>query len=121
MNEYQSYSSPHPSAAYSSQFFSTLTFNVVANLEYPHIASKGSLLSYHFVDEVPSDSASTMILHGETIPHLDDMLAISRDMQDAFSKGKRAVVVYFSFDLPSVHRKYHFSKVNMFALPTTTD
>jgi len=118
MNEYESYSSPLHSAAYSPQFFSNLTFCGAANLDYPCIALAGSLLLYRFVDNVPSDSASTMILHGETIPHLDNVVAISREMAEAFLSGKRAVVTHFSFDSSNVRRKYHFSKVSL--LPAST-
>ena len=69
------------------------------------------------MDNIPFDSASTIILHSETIPYSDGALAISREIPEAFLTGKRWVVANFSFDLPNIYRNYHSSKVSFIIKP----
>ena len=117
MTAYKAYSSPHPSLAYSPQFFSNLTFGSVLDLDYPTIVPSNSLLSFVFEGDIPFTAASTLILPGEVIPHIDDVLKISNAMSAAFAEGKRSVFVQFLLDSPP--KKYHFSKVKHCILGST--
>ena len=113
MDEYASYSSPPSSAAYSAQFFSRLTFSRVSDFDYPVVAPVNSVISFVFEEQVPSDATATVVLPGETILHLDDVLKIYHEMPVAFIRGKRSVVVQFVTSSSCiVQKRYHFSKVS---------
>jgi hypothetical protein len=103
--------SPPESAKFSNNYFASLTFNNVIDLDYPPIAPRGALISYVFNTEVLANSASTIIVPGEIILHIDDVLKLLREVPTAFTNGKRSVQVTLSFNSVHENRSYHFSKV----------
>ena len=95
MDAFKSYSSPPSSVAYSAQFFASLTFGKVLGLDFPAIAPASSVVSFVFDEETPFDAAGTIILPGETIPELQDLLPIWNGMPAAFARGSHCVLVCF--------------------------
>jgi hypothetical protein len=93
---------------WSQDFFSKLTFTQVLDLDYPCIQAKGHLDDWEFSDEIPSTSAASQILPMDSIPHLDDIMPISREWEDAFANGARSVWLKFS---DGKEELFHFQKV----------
>jgi hypothetical protein len=111
MAELTRFSSPPEFAKYSNNYFASLTFNNVVDLDYPSIAPRGALVSFVFDTDILADSASTIITPGEIIPHIDDVLKLLREVPTAFAEGKRSVHVMLSLNSGHENRSYHFSKV----------
>ncbi|KAG6896691.1 hypothetical protein C0992_006628 [Termitomyces sp. T32_za158] len=106
-----------PTAAFSAQYFnSVVTFQHVLDLDYPRIALYPSLVSFVFEQDILMDAPATVIIPGEVIPHIRDILDISKDMQAAFMQGKRSVCVCFRVQSEEIYRRYHFSKILLFKL-----
>ncbi|KAF5376134.1 hypothetical protein D9615_007698 [Tricholomella constricta] len=114
MSDFEAYASPWPSAAYSAEFFSSVTFRSVSELTYPTIAPEKSLVSFVFEVDVPANAAATVILPGEVIPHLSDVLNISSEMRHAYTQGMRSVAIHLSLPSGDIWRRYHFSKITLF-------
>ena len=111
MAELTHFSSPPELAKYSNNYFASLTFNNVVDLDYPPIAPRGALVSFVFNTEILANSASTIISPGEIILHIDDVLKLLQEVPAAFAEGKRSVRVALSFNSGHENRSYHFSKV----------
>ncbi|KAJ7123891.1 hypothetical protein C8R43DRAFT_840170, partial [Mycena crocata] len=110
---YLVYSTPHPSTRYSATYFSGVTFKEAAELEYPTICAPKTISAWTFADETPNDVDSEVEPH-ETIPHIDDLLPILRDMEEAFGQGARSVAVSLILAGKTVDRLYHLSKLRCF-------
>lgn len=108
---FTSYTTPGPQTAYSTSYFNLLTFQRVSELDFPKICPRGSIIHFVFDAETPITSSGTLITPGEQIPHIDDLLPISRDMEKAFLTGARSVVVTLLVSGHAETRLYHFSKV----------
>jgi hypothetical protein len=111
MAELTQFSSPPELAKYSNNYFASLTFNNVIDLDYPPIAPRGALISFVFDTKILANSASTIIAPGEIIPHIDDVLKLLQEVPAAFAKGKCSVHVALSFNSGHENWSYHFSKV----------
>ena len=110
---FNSYSTPLSSTAYSSQFFAGLTFQQASCLNYPKIAPAGSVVGHIFCDGIPDTQEAMFVLPNEVIPHIDDIIPIIQEAEDAFAEGQSSVCLFMTFrDRPSVGGLYHFSKVS---------
>lgn len=111
--DFNSYSTPLSSTAYSSQFFAGLTFQQASGLNYPKIAPAGSVVGHVFCDGIPDTQEAMFVLPDEVVPHIDDIIPIIQGAQDAFAEGQHSVCLFMTFgDQPSVGGLYHFSKVS---------
>lgn len=111
---YGKYASPNTLAMYSSQFFNELTFERASWLakDYPVIASPGAMIHWVFHDAVPASAMATVVVPGEVIPHIKDLLPICKQMEDAFNAGQRSVVATFLESGQYIEKNIHFSKVS---------
>ena len=115
---YAVYSTPSSTAAYSQQYFHTLTFNGAVDLDYPPGLPPSSLRSFTFCDEEPATAQANLILPGEAVPCLDDLQPLVNQMNEAYNAGKRSVLVRLQVDSnesPQVSM-YSFRKVRFLYL-----
>ncbi|TFK33806.1 hypothetical protein BDQ12DRAFT_657550, partial [Crucibulum laeve] len=110
------YCTPPPHLAYSLSFFSLLTFKLVADMTYPIIAPENSVLSFDFDYEVPGDATGTVIMPYEVVPHINDVMPISRRLAAEFSRGKRSVKLVMSHSGRLSVSTVHFYKITLFKL-----
>lgn len=110
---FKMYSTPPEFAAYSPQYFARLTFRQAAELDYPTISTPKSIVDWEFTDIVPTTAYATIITPGEAVPHAQDLLPITREMEKAFSNGARSVSVTTLTSKTKIRRVYHFSKVSL--------
>ena len=87
MATFDTYSSPPAHLAYSREFFAMLTFKNVAEMEYPTIAPPKSVTSWTSTNCVPINALATIIAPHEVLPHTQDLLPITKEMQNAFSQN----------------------------------
>jgi hypothetical protein len=109
------YCNPKSRAAYSFQFFKTLTFQRASELVYPTIARKSSLVSFSFEPDVLYSALANLILPGEIIPHVEDLSDVVNSIPDAFDGGMRSVTLTLRFNGEKVVGTYHFAKVRCFS------
>ncbi|KAJ7696330.1 hypothetical protein B0H14DRAFT_2243354, partial [Mycena olivaceomarginata] len=107
------YATPAATLKYSPQYFASLTFARVQELDYPTIASTSIIERWCFSNEIPTTAAGTVIQPGEHIPCMQDLLPIARKMEKAFQDGARSVSLVLNVD--SEHRalQFHFSKIRL--------
>ena len=114
MANYDIYSSPPAHLAYSRDFFAMLTFKNMTEMEYPTIAPPKSLTSWTFSNCVPTNALATIIAPHEVLPHSEDLLYFTKEMQSAFALGSRSIIVTIAVaENESVIAEYHFSKVSV--------
>ena len=109
---FNSYSTPLASTAYSLPYFNTLTFQEATGINYPTIAPRGSVISWVFEDKIPVSPDAIYVLPNDLVPHIEDLLPIIREAEEAFSSHQRAVYIRISMDQIQTHYLYHFSKVS---------
>ncbi|KAK7034107.1 hypothetical protein R3P38DRAFT_2519024 [Favolaschia claudopus] len=108
------YATPVATPKYSPQYFASLTFLRVQELDYPEIATSSIVKSWSFTDNIPSTALGTVIQPGELVPFLDDVLPTSREMAAAFAAGSRAVRVRLSIEGHEREVELHFSKIRVY-------
>jgi hypothetical protein len=115
MSTFWTYTTPSTSAAYSAQFFHSLTFKQIVEHTYPSFLPPNTVTTWKFTDEIPMTARSTIILFDEVIPDLADLNPIMCSLEDEYNNGRRSVVLMFrDQDHDSdVATEYlcHFSKV----------
>ena len=113
MGAFWTYTTPSTSAAYSSQFFQSLTFNQVVGHTYPSFLPPNTVTTWMFTDEIPTTARSTIILYDEVIPDLADLDPIMRGLEDEYNNGRRSVILVFHDQNSDVTTEHlcHFSKV----------
>jgi hypothetical protein len=109
---FNSYSTPLASTAYSLPYFSSLTFQEATGINYPTIAPQGSVISWVFVHEIPLLPDAIYVLPNDLVPHVEDLLPIICEAEEAFSSHQRAVYIHISTDQIQTHYLYQFSKVS---------
>ncbi|KAJ7750636.1 hypothetical protein B0H16DRAFT_1419803, partial [Mycena metata] len=107
--KFSDYATPHSSLKYSSEYFSALTFEHAHSIDYPVIGKPGFITAWCFDSNEPASASSTLVQPGEVVPHMDDLLPISRAMELAYAKGSQSVVVTFD----GIAVIYHFSKIRL--------
>ncbi|KAJ7843987.1 hypothetical protein B0H14DRAFT_2358824 [Mycena olivaceomarginata] len=110
-SDFTNYSSPYPSTLYSATYFSELTFNEAAEIDFPVIYRPNTILAWTFTDDIPAAVDST-VQPNEGVPHSDDLLPIQHEMEHKYSEDARSVAVKLRVAGEAVTRVYHFSKVN---------
>lgn len=110
--DFDTYSMPDPSTTFSVPFFNRLTFQQVSHLRYPTIAPVGAVVQWTFVGDVPIVDATLCVDADETVPHALDILPICQQMEEAFLRGSRSVVIHMRVQEKDMFSLYHFSKVN---------
>ncbi|KAJ7233440.1 hypothetical protein C8J57DRAFT_1003542, partial [Mycena rebaudengoi] len=108
------YSSPEKSAQYSVTWFPKLTFSGSIKIIYPVIQKPQNIVQWAFSPEIPAGHAATVIDINEPVPHMADLVPISKEMEAAYSAGSRSVAVTFTVDGKRSEQLYHFSKVCLF-------
>ncbi|KAJ7278784.1 hypothetical protein C8J57DRAFT_1059407 [Mycena rebaudengoi] len=108
------YSSPEKSAQYSVTWFQKLTFSGSIKLIYPLIQKPQNIVQWAFSPEIPAGHATTMIDINEPVPHMADLVPISKEMEAAYSAGSRSVAVTFTVDGKRSEQLYQFSKIRLF-------
>ncbi|KAK7041218.1 hypothetical protein R3P38DRAFT_2512535, partial [Favolaschia claudopus] len=71
---FSEYATPVATLKYSPQYFASLTFLRVQELDYPEIATSSIVKSWSFTDNIPSTALGAVIQPGELVPFLDDVL-----------------------------------------------
>ncbi|KAJ7804801.1 hypothetical protein B0H14DRAFT_3485921 [Mycena olivaceomarginata] len=104
---------PYPSTLYSATYFSELTFNEAAEIDFPVIYRPNTILTWTFTHDIPAAVDSTVQLN-EGVPHSDDLLPIQQEMEHKYSEGARSVAVKLRVAGEAVTRVYYFSKVRLF-------
>ncbi|KAF8161944.1 hypothetical protein K438DRAFT_1776222 [Mycena galopus ATCC 62051] len=112
-SDFTNYSSPYPSTLYSATYFSELTFNQAAELDFPTIYRPNTILAWTFTDDIPTAVDSTVQLD-EGIPNSADLLPIQQEMENKYSESARSVAVKLRVAGQAVTRVYHFSKIRLF-------
>ncbi|KAJ7653251.1 hypothetical protein DFH06DRAFT_994401, partial [Mycena polygramma] len=112
---FSEYATPVPTLKYSPQYFSSLTFARVENLDYPDITTSPSTIErWCFSNDIPTTATGNVIQPGERIPRLQDLLPISRDMERAFTDGARSVDIVLNVGGGQrVNTQFHFSKIRL--------
>ncbi|KAE9391882.1 hypothetical protein BT96DRAFT_1000871 [Gymnopus androsaceus JB14] len=72
---------PASHATVSEKYFADLLFSKASNISLPDLAPKGTLSGWVFDSHIPSNAAAAVILPQDIIPHIDDLIPITRDMQ----------------------------------------
>lgn len=108
------YATPANFVAFSASYFSSVTFERVADLVYPKIAAPNSVISWWYTENVPTNAAGTIITPSDTVPHATDLLPILHDMESAFDHGMRSVVMTIKSAEGESQNDYefHFAKVS---------
>ena len=106
MSTFWTYTTPSTSAAYSSQFFQSLTFNQAVGHTYPSFLPPNTVTTWMFTDEIPTTAKSTIILFDEVIPDLKDLNPIMRSLEDEYNNGRRSVVLVFHDQYSDVRTEY---------------
>ncbi|KAF8180982.1 hypothetical protein K438DRAFT_1602238 [Mycena galopus ATCC 62051] len=110
-SDFTNYSSPYPSTPCSATYFGEITFEQAAEPVFPTICSSNAISAWTFTDEIPSD-ADSIVQPNESIPHINDILPIQRDVEQKYSEGARSVAVTLKVAGGTVANLYHLSKVN---------
>ena len=105
------YSKPALHAAFSEKYFADLLFSKASNISLPDVAPKGTLSGWVFDSRIPSNAAATVILPQDIIPHIDDLIPITRDMENTFLRGMCSVQLTLNLGECVVTGSFHFSKV----------
>jgi hypothetical protein len=108
---FDEYSSPLPHLPFSNDYFSKLVFGQAAEIQYPTIAPPGSVTSQNFLTEEPHGAVATLVSPLDIIPSIDDLLATTSAMEDAYAQGLRSVFVEFRLGGDTYSHCYHFTKV----------
>ena len=111
---FDEYSSPSPHLPFSNDYFSKLIFGEAAEIQYPTIAPPGSVTSQNFSTEEPHGAVATQVSPLDIIPCIDDLLATTSAMEDAYAQGLRSVFVEFRLGGDTYSHRYHFTKVYLF-------
>ncbi len=112
MKSYRQYSTPRPSALFSTGYFQGLTVSdaqiIQEHHQYPTILPSRSITEWSFGSLIPADKADICLSVGEPIPNLEDLLPITRTMEAAYDKaGARCIhLILEGYDEVC----YHFSK-----------
>ncbi|KAJ7801991.1 hypothetical protein B0H14DRAFT_2385922, partial [Mycena olivaceomarginata] len=110
---FSEYATPAATLKYSPQYFASLTFARVEELDYPTIATSSIIERWCFSSDIPTTAAGTVIRPGEHIPHLQDLYPIVREMEKAFSDGARSVILVLNVDGQRHDFQLHFSKIRL--------
>lgn len=88
MSAFDLYSTPSD-VCYSAQYFYGLDFNAAFKLQpvYPVIEPSGSIRLWVFDTLTPTDVASALVLPGEHILNLADLLPITGQLENVFKQG----------------------------------
>ncbi|KAJ7431673.1 hypothetical protein B0H11DRAFT_1667258, partial [Mycena galericulata] len=105
------YSTPLPTTKFSAYYFTELTFQTASQLEYPSIYAPKTTSGWTFTNEVPSDISSHLVVAQEVIPHIDDLTPILKEMEAAYHRGSRSVVVTLTIPGATVNSIYSFAKI----------
>ena len=111
---FDKYSSPLPHLPFSNDYFSRLIFGKAAEIHYPIIAPAGSVTSQNFSTEEPHGAVATLVSPLDIILCIDDLLATTSAMEDAYVQGLRSVFVEFCLGGDTYSHCYHFTKVQLF-------
>ncbi|KAJ7799605.1 hypothetical protein B0H14DRAFT_2616879 [Mycena olivaceomarginata] len=112
-SDFTNYSSPYPSTLHSATYFSELTFNQAAEIDFPVIYRPNTILAWTFTDDIPAAVDST-VQPNEGVPYSADLFPIQQEMEQKYSEGARSVAVKLRVAGEAVTRMYHFSKVRLF-------
>ena len=108
---FDEYSSLLPHLPFSTDYFSKLIFGQATEIQYPTIAPPGSVTSQNFSNEEPHGAVATLVLPLDVIPSIDDLLATTSAMEEAYAQGLRSVFVEFHLGGDTYSHCYHFTKV----------
>ncbi|KIJ19113.1 hypothetical protein PAXINDRAFT_69699 [Paxillus involutus ATCC 200175] len=115
---FAAYSTPKLHAAYSANYFSTLTFESAVHLSYPVILLVGSIVTWEFCTEEPCTGMATLVLPGELVFDVKDLQPIIQEMEKQYANRKCSVrIQYHSSDQPATSPSpnlYHFAKICCF-------
>ncbi|KAJ7615825.1 hypothetical protein FB45DRAFT_757653, partial [Roridomyces roridus] len=110
------YAAPAETLKFSAQYFASLTFSRVTELEYPAIASQSIVKQWCFSNEIPTSATGVVVIHGELIPPTKDLLPIARGMEQAYKNGSRSVSLLLCIEGLSYSVQFHFSKIRLLLL-----
>ncbi|KAJ7624629.1 hypothetical protein FB45DRAFT_751843, partial [Roridomyces roridus] len=107
------YAAPAATLKFSIPYFASLTFSRVLDLDYPTISSTSIVQRWCFSNETPTTASGVVILPGELIPPLKDLLPITRDLESAFQNGSRSVTLLLNVGGSASALHLHFSKIRL--------
>ncbi|KAJ3712562.1 hypothetical protein C8R42DRAFT_647375 [Lentinula raphanica] len=110
--EANAYIMPTAHTAFSWNFFHSLTFASVMDLDFPVIAQPGYVQHFSFEPEIPLSAASTVIRTSETVPHISDIQPILAQLEDEYLRGNRSVKLWVLGRVELIH----FSKIRLFLI-----
>ncbi|THU93981.1 hypothetical protein K435DRAFT_602551, partial [Dendrothele bispora CBS 962.96] len=105
------YSAPMAHTKFSMDFFNTLKFDHVTELDLPTIAQPGMIDSYVFIPEADFSAAATVLRTTDIVFHIMDIQPILSQLEDEFVRGNRAVRVRQRNR--DCFETYHFSKIRL--------
>ena len=94
---------------YSRDNLMSLTLSAAATCTLPPELAPGTISSHVFTREEALHDENILVGPDEQVPSAEDLLPITRAMQQAYADGMRSVVVNFSRDDRGV--QYHLAKV----------
>ena len=111
MNSFDSYSTPLELSAYSAQYFRSLTFREASGLHYPTIAPAGSVITWVFVEDIPTQADTQQVMPDDVVPDISEVLRIIQEACASYKLSKRAVYIHMYSNGKETNYLYHFSKV----------
>ncbi|KAJ7713760.1 hypothetical protein DFH07DRAFT_711052, partial [Mycena maculata] len=113
------YETPSYSTKYSKHYFDSLTFRQCVDLyvappgTHPYILRPKCLISFHFDAEVPTSEEEIIVVAAENIPHIADLLEVTKGLESAYDVGAHAVWLDLSVNGHRSSVRYHFSKLRL--------
>lgn len=117
------YSTPSDSTKFSTFYFDSLTFHECVEIVttaatttdrlLPIILTPNHLSSFRFDTQVPTAEDETTVGVGEIIPHINDLLRVTRVFESAYAeRNARSVWLDMTVEGETRSVRYHFSKVH---------
>ncbi|KAJ7619903.1 hypothetical protein DFH06DRAFT_1010794 [Mycena polygramma] len=126
MNEsFGTYASPSDSTQFSKHYFDSLTLNDCTEIVttaneisalFPFILPPAQLISFHFDRQVPTLNQELEVGAGEKIPHITDLLRVTREVETAYAdqnRKARSVWLELKINGKPCSVRYHFSKLRL--------
>ncbi|KAJ7939416.1 hypothetical protein B0H13DRAFT_1850712 [Mycena leptocephala] len=123
-SSFSTYAAPSHLNKFSARYFDSLTFHecveivTTAAVTYdrllPIILPPNHLLSFRFDTQVPTAEDEIAVGEAENIPHISDLLAVTRAVESAYTdRHARSVWLTMTFNGKTCTACYHFSKLRL--------
>ncbi|KAF9066366.1 hypothetical protein BDP27DRAFT_1423885 [Rhodocollybia butyracea] len=113
MSAFDNYCTPYPTA-YSSAYFTNLTFEESKNLMLPVQLPAGSITCWTYLSQESTTAVACSIGAGEAVPVPADLYPMMSGLREAFDAGYRSVTMSIQVSGGEITTHAHFKKLWLF-------